>query len=99
MKSKNKRLKQWIDIRNNIVIPMFDAKGIHSCELKLSPNCTKTLFTGFAHKRNRNVYYKHPELLGKFNHIILACSNCHLEIDINKELKEKIFLKLRDEIV
>ncbi len=95
MKSKNKRLKQWIDIRNNIVIPMFDAKGIHSCELKLSPNCTKTLFTGFAHRYNRSVYYAQSELLGHFNHVLLACSHCHLKIDINKELKEAMFLKLR----
>lgn len=95
MKSQNKRAKYWIKIRKEVVIPMFKEKGIESCELRLSPLCTGSLYTGFAHKHERYWYYRRRDLLGDFRQVLLTCVQCHALLDMRKELKQKKFKELR----
>ena len=64
------------------------------CELRFE-GCAGGLFLGFAHRHERDWYYKTPELLSKFNQTILACSGCHQKMDDDKELREQVFIRLR----
>ncbi len=97
MKSQKNRQRIWERERKKL-IEIYQDKGIYSCELRGS-KCTGTLYTGFAHKHKRVWYYDKENLLGDFNQTILACSQCHSEIEHNKELTEVVFNKLRPKTI
>lgn len=71
-------------------------QDIYSCELRL-PDCWGNWECHPAHRHKRNWYLLTPELLFDFNQWVLACNNCHTKIEFNKELTEKVFIKLRGE--
>jgi hypothetical protein len=80
----NKKLRQ-----------LFVEKNIQYCEIGLK-KCTGSLGLTYAHRHKRNWYLGKQELLIDFNEVALACLNCHIEIEQDKNLTEEIFKKLRD---
>lgn len=91
-----KRTKEWTAARAKAK-KVFEAKGITSCEIRLA-GCWKNNALGFAHRHKRDWYYsegRKGELLGDFNHIIVACGPCHQKIEHNRELTLSIFKTLR----
>ncbi len=73
---------------------IYLAKGITRCELKRG-GCTPDNFLGFAHRHKRRWYYGQEEKLAEFNQTILACNNCHDQIEFNKDLTAQIFQSMR----
>lgn len=96
-KMKSPRVDYWAKCRNKLK-PLFQEKGIISCELKLA-GCLGDNFMGFAHKEKRVWYYSQPELLADFKQVVLACANCHQVLDnrskTTKEESDNIFKRLR----
>lgn len=87
-------MKRRNDEINKKLKKMFEEKGILSCEIKRK-NCNKTYGLTWAHRHKRNWYLGRQELLSDFNQVALACLNCHIEIEQNKELTKEIFERLR----
>lgn len=94
--SKKNRVKEWNDIRNKVVKPLFEKKCITSCEIRFS-GCLGGNFLTFAHRHKRVWYYSCPNFLGLFDQVILACQNCHQKIEHNREVTKSVFLALRGE--
>ncbi len=46
---RSKRVEYWNKVRKEVLKPMFLAKGITSCELRLK-DCLGSMFLSFAHK-------------------------------------------------
>jgi len=67
---KNKRQIYWHKVQTEVLIPMFEEKGIKSCELRLK-DCLGWRYLGFAHKQARRHYYANPERLGAFEECLL----------------------------
>jgi hypothetical protein len=80
---------------NNKLNAMFQKKEILTCELRFE-KCTGSYRLTYAHRHKRNWYLNKQELLSDFNHVILACLNCHQVIEQDKELTENKFIELRD---
>lgn len=79
----NKRLAQyWMD------------EGITYCEIKL-PGCWKNFYLQNVHRNKRSFYKGNVDLLCNPKQVIRGCPPCHEKIENDKELTEKIFLKLR----
>ncbi len=91
---RSKRVEYWNKVRKEVLKPMFLAKGITSCELRLK-DCLGSMFLSFAHKQARRFYYDNPARLGAFEECLLSCVNCHKTLDASKELKIKTFKRLR----
>lgn len=66
------------------------------CEV-LRSKCTGNMFLGFAHRHKRIWYRSRPELLASMNQTVIACTNCHMELEADKELTAQVFMKLRGE--
>jgi hypothetical protein len=81
----NKKLKE-----------IYAEKGIKQCEIILK-DCLSNWTLGFAHKHRRFWYYNHAGL-DSFEETIMACTNCHHQIDTNKVLLEETFLRLRGNV-
>lgn len=86
--------KLWNRERAKLKKIYFD-KGITSCELRHSPNCTPYNFLGFAHRYKRIEYRSRPDLLGSFSQTLLACQPCHDVIENNRELTDRLFKEKR----
>lgn len=72
----------------------FKEKGLVNCELKLN-GCWYNNGLSFAHRHKRKEYWSRPGKLGDFNQVVLACAECHDQIENNEELTEELFIKLR----
>ncbi len=93
MKRIGKRTK--INIKaNRILAEKYMELGITKCEIKL-PGCMPNFALSFAHKHKRIWYYKTPELLSSMKETLLACASCHAKIEIDKQLTEETFKRLR----
>jgi hypothetical protein len=77
---------------------IYAEKGITTCELNFA-GCWVNNALSFAHHHKRNWYLTCPELLGSFNETILACNPCHSLLEVNKELTDTMFNKLRPNTV
>jgi len=64
------------------------------CELGLS-GCLGRMFLTIAHRHKRAWYKGNVELLADPNEWISACQNCHATIEVNRDLTEGVFEKLR----
>lgn len=73
---------------------MFQDKDILCCEIKLD-GCTGSYGLTYAHRHKRNWYLGKQELLSDFNQVLLACLNCHIKIEQDKQLTEYRFNELR----
>ena len=80
--TKNKLKKIYLD------------KDIVNCELRFN-GCWIDNGLSWAH-RHKRIFYKGREDLWSFNQTILACINCHMKLEVSRELTKKIFEKLRD---
>lgn len=70
---------------------IFTNKGINRCE-----NCGFGYGLSFAHKHKRVWYYDKPsETLWDESEVILLCSKCHLEIEVDRSKTEDLFNRLR----
>ena len=71
---------------------------IQYCEAGLT-GCLHTLHLQIAHRRRRNDYYSGEHSLSDPNEWIVACQNCHAEIDKRTpeawDLTEEVFIRLR----
>ena len=80
---------------NKEIAKQAEARGINYCEIGLS-GCLRTWFLQPAHRHKRRWYYDKPDkLLWDYKQWVVGCQKCHVEIEVDKELTEKIFLKLR----
>jgi len=80
---------------NKILKQKYTERGTKSCEIRL-PGCMPNFALSFAHKHKRLWYYSRPELLSSIKETLIACPNCHDEIEDNKKLTEEVFKKLRN---
>lgn len=79
---------------NKILKQKYIRLGIERCEIGLS-GCMPNFALGFAHKHKRIWYYNQPELLSELKETVLACPSCHAKIEVDKELTEEVFKRLR----
>jgi hypothetical protein len=87
----NKKLKQvYID-------KGYDLDRRPRCELRLT-GCKVTAYVGFCHRHERVWYKNRLHLLYSFYQTVLGCTVCHKQIDDDKELREKMFKRLRRRI-
>jgi hypothetical protein len=63
------------------------------CEVGLA-GCLGSIFLTLAH-RHKRAHYKTAEELADPKQIIIACVECHDQIEHDSDLTEKIFNKLR----
>ncbi|OHB72965.1 MAG: hypothetical protein A2W17_03515 [Planctomycetes bacterium RBG_16_41_13] len=92
MKSKNKRMNQWITIKHKL-FTMFIKKDITTCEVCKGKNYVLGL--SFHHFKKRRFYYARPELLGKFSQNLLVDQTCHDILEHDKKLSDLKFRELR----
>lgn len=95
MNNNGKRAYEW-ELARKRLKKLFLSYGIVTCELQLE-GCIHDNFLSFAHRRKRVEYYSEPEKLFDPNEVVLACQNCHQKIEVDPELTEKMFSKLRPE--
>jgi hypothetical protein len=79
---------------NKALKKIYLEKGITRCELRFDC-CADGEMLSFAHRHKRRWYLGREYLLRSFHHTILACIPCHQEIEKDKELTERQFLRLR----
>jgi len=93
---KNKDANQELD-------KIYAEKKIDYCELKLSPQCLgkekysngELLKLTYAHRHKRSWYKDKPSLLHAFTETLRACLACHMMIEPDRVLTNKMFIKLR----
>lgn len=95
-KSANEKLDEIYKSKN-----LFDV-----CEVQVSDSCikkTKTSSVGtklgmtYAH-RHKRVWYKEKEkrhLLHAFHETLRCCLSCHMKIETDRKLTNKLFIELR----
>ena len=91
--AKTTKIKEW-ELARKKLKEIYQEKGITNCELRFR-GCWRNNALSFAHKHLRIWYYSRPHLLGSFKQTLLACVPCHKILDEDKELKKKVFKKLR----
>ena len=77
-----------------IIAQMCEEMGLDSCEVGLS-GCMGTFGVAPAHKRKRVFYNGDVELLSDYRQWICMCIHCHNLTEVDRELNEEIFNKLR----
>lgn len=76
MKRKGKKTLAWDKVKRELK-PQFERAGITTCELRRK-QCTGNYFLTWAHRVKRRFITTDAEL----STVVLACVNCHLEIEI-----------------
>lgn len=108
-KSKRKsRVKIWNKIRQKILKPMFESRGITYCEVTkyefehgniTQAQAIKRNFNLSFHHRHKRDWYKQfeneEELLGDFDQVLLLGQYYHNKLEYDFELTEKYFNILR----
>ena len=88
----NKKIKQmWIE---------KDIRFCEACEVlnglgHLGWQCGQA--SSNAHRHERLWYRSQPEKLHSFKQVIRACQKSHTFIDQNRDIRERVFIKLRGE--
>src|ERR1700744_2351820 len=68
--------------------------GLNYCEIGLQ-GCLVTSYLAPAHRHKRSWYKGNLELLADYEQWVAACQNCHAKIEVEAELTERFFNKLR----
>lgn len=76
------------------IATLAEELGLNYCEIGLQGYLV-TSFLAPAHRHKRAWYYGDIELLADYEQWIAACQNCHTKIEVDKELTERFFNKLR----
>jgi hypothetical protein len=84
-----KKGKDWIEAKKKLKI-IYAAFGITSCEVGLD-GCWKNNHLTYAHRYKRS----NPKTQHTFSQTLLCCLPCHMKIEYNKELTERLFKNLR----
>ena len=95
---KNKTANQLLD-------DLYAKKGIDYCEAELTDQCLKKerfsngekLKLTYAH-RHKRIWYKEEnrgKLLYSFHETIKACLPCHMKMETDRKLTDRVFIKLR----
>lgn len=78
----------------------FESRGVTYCEMcawehehGLKPVACGIL--SFAHRHKRGWYLSCPELLRAYVQVILACQLHHQKIEVDRDLTEEWFMRLR----
>jgi len=79
-----------------IIAQIAEERNLNHCELGLT-GCTKFLFLAPAHRHKRAWYKGDVAKLSDYKQWIAACTNCHNVIEVNRDLTEGVFEKLRGE--
>lgn len=69
-------------------------RGIQFCEIRLA-GCRGTFGIAPAHKHKRIFYKGDPNLLAEYTEWVAACQACHDKIEVDRELTEQVFKRLR----
>ena len=83
-------------LANKELVKLFTDKEIYFCELRFA-GCMVGNMLSFAHRHKRREYIGREEMLSNFNQVILGCIPCHMKIEKDAQLTERIFLVLRGE--
>lgn len=76
------------------IAEISEARNLRHCEIGLE-GCLGGLYLAPAHKHKRGWYHGDAELLADENEWVCACISCHLIIENDPALTEKVFSKLR----
>ena len=80
--------------QNRELIKLFDKKDIRYCEARL-PGCSP-MATTFTHRHKKYWYLGLPdELRWSYDQVIKACMSCHGKMEVDRELTEEVFKRLR----
>lgn len=74
---------------NQIIKKRFVELDIKFCEVKLS-ECFINYELHPAHRKKR-IEYKAIDELTDMNEVLLCCNNCHIKIEGDRKLTEKVF--------
>lgn len=77
-----------------LIAEICEAENINRCELKL-PGCKQYLFLAPAHRHKREYYKGDVAKLADKREWVAACVVCHDQIEVSRELTDKMFKKLR----
>lgn len=83
------RTKEWEAAKKKLK-KIYLEKEITRCEI-----CGLDNFLGFAHDKKRIEYYG-TDNLGKFEHTLLLCNECHKRIEYDRKLTKYYFNLLRE---
>lgn len=89
IKRLGKKTLEWIKARDRLT-KIYHNKDIVICEVKLT-GCWYDNALNFAHKFKRS----DPRCRHTFKQTLLACNPCHSKIEIDSDLTEYYFKKLR----
>lgn len=94
-RKKESKVKIWLNVMHEEIIPQFEKWGIRTCEIGLE-DCVKTIYLGFAHtKKRRNI--ETPEDLRR---VVLACQSCHHKVEYHcKEITGKSMGEFLEDII
>lgn len=99
-KDEESNVERWVRVRKALK-EEFQEKGITTCEIcrviGKERDCWKNNGLSFHHRHKRIYYDAHPELLGDFNHVVLACPVGHNAVEYDRELNRKVFKDLRND--
>lgn len=73
---------------------MAEERWITTCEIKF-PGCMGDFGIAPAHRHKRDWYNGNIKLLADYNQWVAACQYCHDKIEMNRELTEETFNRLR----
>jgi hypothetical protein len=79
---------------NREIDRILDAKGIMYCEVRLE-GCAPAWALTRAHRHKRIFYRSQPEKLWDFQQFALVCIFCHEKLEVDAELTEETFQRLR----
>ena len=76
---------------------LWEKMGIERCEAVISEKCSGKWGLTNAHRHKRWEYIRFPNKLSDYNQVIRACLTCHQLLEVDKELTEVVFIRLRGE--
>lgn len=78
----------------NMIAEIAREENLKECEIGIE-GCTKTWPLAPAHRHKRAWYKGDAQLLADRRQWVCACQVCHDQIEVDAELTEEIFMKLR----
>lgn len=102
---KKKSQTEKNQVANKQLKKEYDKRGVNYCEAKVSKNCMPVEIVSYgkllkhtkAHRHKRTWYKEpgHEKLLGSYDQTIEACVPCHMAMEVDPELTERLFTTLR----
>lgn len=77
-----------------LITEQCEELNLNYCEIAL-PNCLRTWPLAPAHRHKRAWYKGDVGKLSDYNEWVVACINCHNQIEHDAQLTEEVFNRLR----